>query len=176
MSNSVGMWFKVPAGSTAGGVLYSYGKTSITDPHAGDGPFGAADVVALYLADLNGDGKADLIERSTDGNLYAWPNTGGLASQTFGTRRVIGNGWNSSQIVSIFFADLNNDGKADLIKQTTDGLLSAFPNVDGINFSWGALRTIGAGWNSSQIVNVFFADLNNDGKACLLYTSPSPRD
>jgi hypothetical protein len=81
--------------------------------------------VDLYFSDLNGDGQADLIGRahnlSDKANFMiklsfmgSWPNT----PPTFGPL---------SETMSLSFADLNGDGKKDLIAQdTATGILHVY--------------------------------------------------
>ncbi|MBG6134399.1 FG-GAP-like repeat-containing protein [Longispora fulva] len=116
------------------------------------------------FADLDGDGKADLIHVGTNGILTAYPNIDGI-NYNWGGGRTVGEGdWNPSNTQ---FADLNDDGKADLVHVGTNGVLTGYPNVDGINYNWGGGRTIGEGdWNT---VNTRFADLDGDGKSDLIH-------
>ncbi|MDT5036236.1 MAG: hypothetical protein QOE03_1421 [Micromonosporaceae bacterium] len=60
-------------------------------------------------------------------------------------------------------ASLTGDGRAELVLVDGNGQLRAYPNIDGINFSWGSPRTVGIGWTDPARVR--FADLNGDGRA-----------
>ncbi|MFB9336624.1 hypothetical protein ACFFTT_27700, partial [Actinoplanes octamycinicus] len=48
------------------------------------------------LADINGDGRVDLLARFPDGNLYVYPGTGRSGTETFGERYQVGIGWNEA--------------------------------------------------------------------------------
>ena len=100
------------------------GQVSIT---AGTGPFAVAInpvtnkiYVAnfnsiTHTADLNGDGKADILWKHTDGTVNAWLMNGLSVS---GTSLVLGA--NTGYSIT-HTPDLNGDGKADLLWKGTDG-------------------------------------------------------
>jgi GH25 family lysozyme M1 (1,4-beta-N-acetylmuramidase) len=79
----------------------------------------------ISAGDLNGDGKADLIARTSAGALmfYAGKGSAGLAPGV-----QINAGWNVfKQVLSV--GDLNGDGKPDLVALRTDGKVSYYANV-----------------------------------------------
>ncbi len=89
-----------------------------------------ADPARTQFADLDGDGKADIIAIGADGNVTGWRNIRGFAE----------NPWGGSQThlaaldpdpTRIKFADLDGDGKADLISVGPDGKVLAWHNVLG---------------------------------------------
>lgn len=91
--------------------------------------------------DFTGDGKPDVIARTSDGLLYLYPGNG---SGGWLPRRLIGRGWNMfSTIVSS--GDFNGDGRSDLLGRAWDGTLWMYPG----NGSGGFLprKAVGAGWN-----------------------------
>jgi hypothetical protein len=57
-------------------------------------------------------------------------------------------------------SSLNGDARAELVQNSSNGQLRAWPNVDGINFNWGVSRIVGLGWTNPA--RTFFADLNGD--------------
>ncbi|AUG76854.1 hypothetical protein CFP65_1989 [Kitasatospora sp. MMS16-BH015] len=107
---------------------------------------GFTDPARVLFADLNGDGKAEAIAVNADGTLTAWPNYGVIDGGSWGTPRQIGSGWNDP--ARIRFADLNGDGKAEVISIDADGTLRAFRDIDGINANWVGAVQIGSGWNT----------------------------
>jgi hypothetical protein len=121
---------------------------------------GWSDPSRTLFADLNGDGKADLISVDSNGDLRAFPNVDGL-NFSWGSPRVVGTGWYDPSRVR--FADLDGDGRAEVISIDANGDLRAFPNVDGINFWWGSARVVGDGWMEPSRTR--FADLDGDGRA-----------
>jgi FG-GAP-like repeat/Bacterial Ig-like domain (group 3)/FG-GAP repeat len=68
-----------------------------------------------HVGDLNGDGRADLIWRNTDGSVVGWLMNGTAPSST-GTIFGANNVWSVKAI-----RDFNGDGKADLLWQNVDG-------------------------------------------------------
>ncbi|MBO3747386.1 VCBS repeat-containing protein [Streptosporangiaceae bacterium NEAU-GS5] len=133
---------------------------------------------AVYFADLNGDGRADIVKKRTDGVLTAFYNGGLTASKGISWDQLatdgypIGNGWGGDANSAVYFADLNGDGRADIVKKRTDGVLTAFYNgglTASKGISWDQLATdgypIGNGWAGDANSAVYFADLNGDGRA-----------
>lgn len=76
--------------------------------------------------DYTGDGKADLIARSTTGTLYIYPGTGNAtADAVLGARVTVGTGWDGYKAL-VSTGDNSGDGKADLIASDTAGALWLF--------------------------------------------------
>ncbi|MDX3109851.1 FG-GAP-like repeat-containing protein [Nonomuraea angiospora] len=76
--------------------------------------------------DYTGDGKNDLLARTTDGILYIYPGTGSATANTvLGSRISAGTTW-SAYTALVSTGDNNADGKADLIACDTDGALWLF--------------------------------------------------
>ena len=132
---------------------------------AGIGNAGTTDQTRLKFADLNGDGKDELIRVNDDGSLTAWQNVNGIAGG-WGAPVGIGNA-GTTDPTRVEFADLNGDGKADLIRVNDDGTLTAWENINGIAGGWAAPVGIGNAGTTDQ-TRVEFADLNGDGKADLI--------
>ena len=149
----------------------------------GDGTFGPARFVLAnfgynqgwrvqahprFLADLTGDGRADIVGFGNAGVYVALNNGDG----TFGeVRRVIddlgyANGWRVEEHVRLM-ADLTGDGKADIVAFGNDGVWTAIGNGDG---SFAAPRLVLAGFDSAQGWSAarhvrLMADLTGDGRA-----------
>jgi YD repeat-containing protein len=167
--------------------LYGYDRlgrqTSITDvmqqsnspiygtlPTAsgGDPTIGAG---KKYMADMNGDGKSDLIFIGDAGSA----NAGKVYVATSN-----GNGfnywtWNSSiRMVDdgseTFFGDVNGDGKADLVNITgANGVQPGRVHVglsDGTSFAYWTWMTSGRMVDDGS--QSYLADVNSDGKADLV--------
>ncbi|MGI5238846.1 GH25 family lysozyme [Dactylosporangium sp. CA-139066] len=116
---------------------------------------------SVYFADMNGDGRTDLLQLTGDSIRY-FPN---LSPGNWGTTTTIGSGWTGVDPKTLYFADMNGDGKADLLQLTGDNI-RYFPNLSPGN--WGTTTTIGSGWTGVDPKTLYFADMNGDGKADLL--------
>ena len=62
-----------------------------------------------FFADVNGDGKAELIVRTTDGSIRVYSATADLGQWTYGY----------SSSYRLWLADVNGDGKADLVSENS---------------------------------------------------------
>ncbi|MFF6873657.1 FG-GAP repeat domain-containing protein [Streptomyces sp. NPDC007910] len=86
--------------------------------------------------DYTGDGRMDLLARTTSGELYLYPGTG-IAATPFKPRVKVGNGWSVYKHL-IAPGDLNSDGKGDVIGVTSGGDLYRYLNTTPNKFSTGA--------------------------------------
>ncbi|MBT7306787.1 MAG: VCBS repeat-containing protein [Gammaproteobacteria bacterium] len=121
------------------------------------------------VADVNGDGKADIVGFSAagavvalgDGNSFA---PGQLWEGSFGTT----GGWDGTKHIRTM-ADVNGDGKADLVGFGDYGVLvslsigSGFSPLTYWSYGYGS-EPAGGGWNTIDN-NRVVADVNGDGKA-----------
>ncbi|MFJ4964183.1 FG-GAP repeat domain-containing protein [Streptomyces sp. NPDC088729] len=101
--------------------------------------------------DYTGDGRTDLIARSTTGTLYLYPGTGNAtADAAFAPRVTVGTTWGTTAyktLVSV--GDGNGDGKADLIGVDTAGALWLFKGTGKASAPFEARTQIGSsGWTA----------------------------
>jgi RHS repeat-associated protein len=133
----------------------------------------------IRYPDLNGDGRADLCARASEG-LRCWLNTGSNATFTTQVPRPVGgtgnyefsnasNWHNEKYYATIKFADVNGDGKEDVCGRGAAGIFCRLMSPDGA--SWGA-QINGPGWSDSggwddptNYKTIQFPDVNGDGKA-----------
>ncbi|MEV4666848.1 FG-GAP repeat domain-containing protein [Microbacterium sp. LWO12-1.2] len=96
--------------------------------------------MAVNGGDFDGDGRADLIMRTSDARLWVYPTNG---AGGWGTPRGIGQGWGS---FSALFSpgDFDGNGTSDLMGRHTNGNLYLFRG-DGRG-GWGTSGVIGNGW------------------------------
>ena len=82
---------------------------------------------AYYFADMNGDGRKDMIKKTPDHTLQAYYKTATGWDYPGAGGYVIGLGWDIPND-ALYFADLNGDGRADIVKKTSDNQLQAYYN------------------------------------------------
>jgi len=172
----------VGCGSTCGavGVMLGNGDGTFQPPHIYSS--GGFEPDAVTTADVNGDGKVDLVvanlSASQSGGTYV--GNGALAI-------LLGNGDGTFQAAqtydtgalyatSVAVADINNDGNPDLVvtNQCTtandcSGLVGILLGTGGGVFS--GVQNLSSGGNSAVSVNV--ADVDQDGKLDLVVTNAS---
>ncbi|WP_242483852.1 FG-GAP-like repeat-containing protein [Streptomyces sp. NE5-10] len=83
--------------------------------------------------DYTGDGRTDLLARTTGGVLYLYAGTGNAAAP-FAARKEIGSGWNTYKHLAAA-GDLNADGKGDIVGATSGGDLYTYLNTTPGKFS-----------------------------------------
>ncbi|MFE5791008.1 FG-GAP repeat domain-containing protein [Streptomyces sp. NPDC056503] len=94
--------------------------------------------------DVNGDGRADVIARTKDGQLYLYLATGS-ATKPLGTRISVGSGWGVyDQLVGV--GDATGDGRADLYGRTADGRLYFYAGTGDTTRPFATRKDIGSGW------------------------------
>jgi hypothetical protein len=121
---------------------------------------GASNIRCVTAADVNGDGKPDLICVGFPNLLYVWTNSGN-GQFVFNASYTVGS--NPKQVIA---ADVNNDGKLDLITANIGGnSLTVLTNDGSGGFALAATLPLGA---SSQPRSVAAADLFGRGKLDLI--------
>jgi len=136
--------------------------------------------IVLWVAtgDVNGDGKADLVA-ILQGSANAGCQTNAVAVLTgLGTgkfkKAVYYPTGSTAQEQIVYLADMNGDGKLDIVTGNADGSISVLLNKGNGTFNPGVLNT-----SLSSIFNfgthLTFADFNGDGKmdiAATAYANP----
>jgi phospholipase C len=126
------------------------------------------DLHPRFVADITGDGKADIVGFGNDGVWVALSNGDG----TFQSPRLVVSGFNVQQGWQVsenprFVADITGDGKADIVGFGNDGVWVALSNGDG---TFQSPRLVVSGFNVQQGWQVsenprFVADITGDRKA-----------
>ncbi len=132
----------------------------------GNGTFGAQQIitqlangaVAVFAADLDGDGDLDALSASALDDKIAWYRNNGTG--TFGGQKIISN--LAAGAWSVFAADLDGDGDLDALSASQEDNKLAWYANNGVG-SFGAQRVV-----SMQVdkpLSVIGADLDGDGDA-----------
>jgi hypothetical protein len=133
------------------------------------------DLFPRMMADVNGDGRSDLVGFGRQGVATSWANANGgfdpprLMLPDFGAEA---GGWTSQDRFPRMLADVNGDGRADLVAFGYAGMQVALANADG-GFEAPHLMlrdfAVGAGgWTSQDRFPRMMADVNGDGQADLV--------
>ncbi len=122
----------------------------------------------IQLADVDGDGKADLCARDPQGIVCEISNGQGFGAEIRGPNWGDSVGWSSVQYYStIQFADVNGDGKMDVCARAAAGITCQLSN--GTSFPTtitGPAWSDASNWNQPQYYNTIqFIDVDGDGKA-----------
>lgn len=123
--------------------------------------------LVITPGDFNGDGKADLIGRTSNGQLWFVPGNG---KGGYGTAVRIGTGWQIFNLV-IGVRDFNGDGKNDLMARHLDGSLWFYAGTGKINSTDEGYKP--AVWVSAENWNryahvISAGDTDRDGRNDLL--------
>ncbi len=124
------------------------------------------------IGDFNGDGKADILWRNTNGLNFIWHLdgtqivNGGVTVSSFGALPTFDNTWSFAGV-----GDFNGDGKSDVLLRNQNGTNYIW-HLDGTNLAGGnvAIPTSGnlplvdPSWSV-----VGMGDFNGDGKADILW-------
>jgi hypothetical protein len=143
------------------------------------GGWSSEDVYPRELADVNGDGLADIVGFGIAGVTVALATGGGnfgpaiLRLGAFGTSNSAG-GWSSDDLYPRALADVNGDGLADIIGFGIAGVTVALATGDG-NFGTPTLQSSefgtssgAGGWTSHDLFPRELADVSGDGRADII--------
>jgi len=129
---------------------------------------------SIHLADMSGDGLTDIV-RIRNGSVCYWPN---LGYGRFGAKVTMDDSpW--FDVPNIFdqrriqLADIDGSGTTDIIYLSGDGVQVYF-NQSGNG--WSAKRVLRSFPPMDSVTSVTVVDLLGNGTACLVWSSPLPRN
>jgi len=123
---------------------------------------------SIFASDIDGDGDMDVLSASRFDNKLAWyKNTDGQGS--FGAQQIITS--DVEHAISVFAADLDGDGDADVLSASRDDhTIAWYENTDGLG-DFGPKQIITT--NATYTTQVYAADLDSDGDMDVLSASGS---
>jgi RHS repeat-associated protein len=153
--------------------------TAIRIPKPSDEEEGPAVVFAdstqaIFVADMSGDGLADIV-RIRNGEVCYWPN---LGYGKFGAKITMDNSpWFDAPDVfdqrRVRLADIDGSGVTDIIYLGADGVRLYFNQAGN---GWSGAEELDVFPHVNSITSVQAVDLLGNGTACLVWTSPLPSD
>ena len=138
----------------------------------GAGGWISDDLYKRELADVNGDGRADIVGFASSG-VYVSLATGNghFAAPTFELAAFApgAGGWISDDLYKRELADVNGDGMADIVGFASSGVYVSLATGDGHfaapTFELAAFAPGAGGWISDDLYTRELADVNGDGMA-----------
>ena len=136
------------------------------------GGWSSDDTYPRKLADVNGDGRADIIGFSSAGVYESLATAGGhFAAPTFELAAfgTMAGGWSSDNTYPRTLADVNGDGKADIVGFGQAGVYVSLATAGGHfaapTFELAAFGANAGGWTSDDAYPRKLADVNGDSMA-----------
>jgi|GEM_PF-842518 len=131
------------------------------------------DAYPRFMADVNGDGRSDLVACGLNTVLVALGQADGTLGAAIAASSDISYtaGWTSNNTFPRTADDVNGDGRADLVGFASDGVYVSLgqPNgTFGTKFKAIASFDTGSGWSSQDLVPRFLGDVNGDGRADII--------
>ena len=130
----------------------------------------------IRFADIDGDGKADVCGRSSDGLHCALSTGAGFGADFLGPAWSDEEGWGRAAYAStIQLVDVDGDGKSDVCGRASSGVVCELSTGTGFGAPVaGPAWSDAAGWDAPMYyATIVFPDLNGDGARDLCGRGPS---
>jgi hypothetical protein len=155
-------------GVRADGSLWLYRHNGTSLPYSGPvriGVYGWNAFDKLVAADVDGDGRSDLIARTPAGQLWLYRNTGSVSSPYGARVRIGAYGWQVFR--TLVAADVDGDGRTDLLGVKANGSLWLYHNGGTPTAPFHRAAQIGvSGWTGFR--QLIAQDIDGDGRADLI--------
>jgi Bacterial Ig-like domain (group 3)/FG-GAP-like repeat/FG-GAP repeat len=149
----------------------AFGATGLFKP-VRSYPSGGPDAHSIAVADINGDGKLDVIVANADLPCCVNGSVGVLLGNGDGTFQAVRTYYSGGDnAVSLTVRDVNDDGKADILVANLNGVGVLLGNGDG---TFQVARTYASGGGFAQAIAV--GDVNGDGKFDLVVNNAESDD
>ncbi|MGW0515893.1 peptidoglycan DD-metalloendopeptidase family protein [Crossiella sp. NPDC003009] len=116
---------------------------------------------ATQFADVDGDGKEEIIAFQSNGDVVAYHNVNGYGGYEGGRFSVIGRGFTDPARTK--FAEINGDRRAEIVVFQPGGAVVAYHNVNGFGGYEGARHSVIAR-GFGDPARTRFADIDGDGR------------
>jgi hypothetical protein len=150
------------------GSLWLYRNNGTSLPYSGRtriGAYGWNAFDTLVAADVDGDGRSDLIARTPSGQLWLYRNTGTVSSPYAPGIRIGASGWQAFR--TLVAADVDGDGRSDLLGVKANGSLWLYHNGGAPTAPFRRAAQIGvSGWTGFR--QLIAQDVDADGRADLI--------
>jgi hypothetical protein len=158
--------------AAAGGLYFAPSSNWVANFGTSAGGWTNYDMYPRAVADVNGDGKADVVGFGGKGVYVALSTGSGFETPTlwmtaFGSSSTAG-GWTSQNITPRMMADVDGDGKADIVAFGRNGVLVSRSTGAGFTAAQLWIANFGVstgGWTSFDKYPRAVADVTGDGKA-----------
>jgi Ca2+-binding RTX toxin-like protein len=142
-----------------------------------DGGWSSQERYPRQVADVNGDGRADIIGFGLDNVYVSLGNSNGTFSSAFvglsSNFTVNDGGWSGQNLYPRQVADVNGDGRADIVGFGLDNVYVSLGNSDGTfsNAFVGLANNLtvnDGGWSTQELYPRQLQDVNGDGRADII--------